>query len=376
MPETNPQRRLQQTFAGMFYMLHIQDWTLVAPFILSGGLRSLVSLFTSTHIQLQSQAVDAFLQITAHPSFDWFTAPSTPQGRALHSAMLALVAAPAGCPPAAASNMTLLGACMSNASNSAPGTSYFCLQLIAFWLSWARKLHTRNGQLTVTQELIDCLGAWGSVDTDAATATAAAASGGASAPDRAVVPLGPASSDPVELKQQEQELAKRLHADFSRHLSSASAVGSVGVVQGELEAPQDSEGGQGGVPRGPAAGQSKEAAEAAARRQPALDALTACEAAKFAGNEAYQGGKGGVALGHYRAALAAAADAIRMATPLAADDDVDASSLVSAALDSQCTLCSNMCAVLLRVAQYLTAEETAATAPPAQLQPFEMQDQR
>jgi len=369
MPESNPQRKLQQTFAGMFYMLHIQDWSLVSHFILAGGLRSLVSLFTKTQTQLQSQAVDAFLQITAHPSFDWFTAPGDERTKSLHSAMLGLVAAPPGCPSDQATEMTLLGACMRNANNPALGTSYFCLQLIAFWLSWARKLHTRDGQLTVTQELVDCLQMWGS-KMDQELGAAAAGSSAAAAPDRPVVALGAASSDPAELRQQEADLAKRLHADFQRHLSVVAPADSVGVLHEGLNAEpvewgsQDTRGGQ----------PEAELQAAIAQRQPALDALTACEAAKVAGNEAYQGGKAGLALGLYRSALAAAADAIRIAGPLSTGGDEEASTLLAAALDSQCTLCSNTCAVLLRVAQYLTAEETAATAPPAQLQPFEVQD--
>ena len=42
-----------------------------------------------------------------------------------------------------------------------PGGSHLSLQILAFWLSWVRALHTRGNALYLHPNLSECLKAWG-----------------------------------------------------------------------------------------------------------------------------------------------------------------------------------------------------------------------
>ena len=118
MPVDNPQRSLQIAFVAVFYLVHLSRWELVEPFILVGGMASLVGLFVDPNAYVRSQAVDAFLQITSHPGFDWFKPPSSPLHYRLHRALLSL------------SDVGLLSACLKNQREASfPGCSYYCLQV-------------------------------------------------------------------------------------------------------------------------------------------------------------------------------------------------------------------------------------------------------
>ena len=44
--------------------------------------------------------------------------------------------------------------------NKIPNASFFCLQILAFWLSWTRKLYSKDGILNLSKELLNTLKKW------------------------------------------------------------------------------------------------------------------------------------------------------------------------------------------------------------------------
>jgi hypothetical protein len=78
--------------------------------------------------------MDVFIQITSHPDFDWFQPPSSPVSHDLHRQMLALV------------NTPFVDRLLGNSPSTFPGASFFALQILGFWLSWMRSLHTGTVQ--------------------------------------------------------------------------------------------------------------------------------------------------------------------------------------------------------------------------------------
>ena len=49
---------------------------------------------------------------------------------------------------------------MSVADGLPVGSSYFCLQILAFYLSWMRKLYTKDGVLNLSKEILNSLKVW------------------------------------------------------------------------------------------------------------------------------------------------------------------------------------------------------------------------
>jgi hypothetical protein len=191
-PEDHPQRRVQITALAMLYLRHARHWPLMRIFVRHGGLSALAALFQDANLHLRSQALDTFTQITATPAYDWFAPPTVAaDDTALHAAMLAVGAAPAS---------EFLPALLANRSASFPGGAEVALQLLAFWLSWARKLHTGEQPLRVSRTILEVLQGWTAGRPSAATAIDAGDERGAAA----------------AYTQAEADLAARLYADFSR----------------------------------------------------------------------------------------------------------------------------------------------------------------
>ena len=84
-----------------------------------------------------------------------------------------------------------------------PGGSGMCLKILAFWLSWVRKLHCKTHELRLSQKILDELDAW-------SKCSEGLQEGGAEeAKD--------ASGDmPLYRSKDELELAQKLFEDFSR----------------------------------------------------------------------------------------------------------------------------------------------------------------
>jgi len=82
----------------MLYLKHIyfdSSFAFASSFIRSGGVSTLSTLLLHPSLPLRGQAVDCLMQLTSHPSFDWF-APLDPglYSRECHSSLLSLSTSP------------------------------------------------------------------------------------------------------------------------------------------------------------------------------------------------------------------------------------------------------------------------------------------
>lgn len=85
---------------SLLYLHHWKRWDFVSAFVLAGGLHALSSLFTHENFIVRANAINTFVNITAHRDFDWFARSgdgSTTEAR-LHRAMLRLRSDPAFIP--------------------------------------------------------------------------------------------------------------------------------------------------------------------------------------------------------------------------------------------------------------------------------------
>jgi tetratricopeptide (TPR) repeat protein len=94
------------------------------------------------------------LKVTSSPYLEWFDAPKDHEQKILHSRLLEL------------SQWDFLKNLLSNGPhvkgdhNKIPNASFFCLQILAFWLSWTRKLYSKDGILNLSKELLNTLLKW------------------------------------------------------------------------------------------------------------------------------------------------------------------------------------------------------------------------
>eukprot|EP00941_MAST-03F_sp_MAST-3F-sp1_P000262 g262.t1 len=88
------------------------------------------------------------MAVTGNSDFDWFLPPRTAMERQLHMKLLSL------------GRGNFLQLCFSNSKASFPGGSLRCLQLIGFWLSWARRLYCKDECLRVSDDLLNRLKEW------------------------------------------------------------------------------------------------------------------------------------------------------------------------------------------------------------------------
>ncbi len=72
---------------------------------------------------------------------------------------------------------------------SFPGGTFLCLQILAFWLSWARLLYCKDRQMRVSAKILDTLRAWAAAATD---------------------------REGIVITVEETQLAQKLYDDFSR----------------------------------------------------------------------------------------------------------------------------------------------------------------
>ncbi|KDO33461.1 hypothetical protein SPRG_02268 [Saprolegnia parasitica CBS 223.65] len=145
-PATHPCAITCQRYLAMMYLCHAQVWSFASEFILHDGLVTLVSMFDHDDMHMRGQALDTFTQLTSNPAFDWFQQPTTALEKALHHKMLLL--------PNSASIVQQL---VHN--QATPELSFCALQILAFYMSWVRKLYTK-GELRLSRALLDSLSAW------------------------------------------------------------------------------------------------------------------------------------------------------------------------------------------------------------------------
>ena len=153
-PKTHPQRVLQVLFVSMLYLVHSKNWSLMTSFIRSGGLRPLSGLLAHENVYIRSQSIDLMLKVTSSPDIDWFETPSEKLTTELHQRLLELSQW------GLAKNLLANAPEMSLADGLPVGSSYFCLQILAFYLSWMRKLYTKDGVLNLSKEILNSLKVW------------------------------------------------------------------------------------------------------------------------------------------------------------------------------------------------------------------------
>ena len=199
-PPTHPARALQGPFLLLVALHTSESWGAASCFIAAGGLGALAfSLRPSVRdLSARALALDALHALSSRDDYDWFSRPSAADDdRRVHGAMLAL-----------GSSTTFLGDLLAQRHNSFPGSSRASLELLAFWLSWARALHSRDGELRLSRTLLAGLEEW----------AARPIREDDSAPGEEEVGGGPGLPATVLSTNgvQEAELAKKLYADFSR----------------------------------------------------------------------------------------------------------------------------------------------------------------
>ena len=124
-PDHHPQNKLQRPFLALLYMRHVRAWPLMREFINEGGLLELARLFETENVYLRAQAIDTFMQITSTELHDWFAQPTLEP--TVHRRFVELSNPDINFVRAIEANF-------SDGKGSFPGSSFYCLQILAFWL--------------------------------------------------------------------------------------------------------------------------------------------------------------------------------------------------------------------------------------------------
>eukprot|EP00762_Andalucia_godoyi_P004087 ANDGO_06307.mRNA.1 Serine/threonine-protein phosphatase 5 len=138
-------------FLALFYLMHVRNACLLTPFIVSGGLRALTTLFLDSNLQIRSQAIECFRLITASTELGWFASLKSCDPRDRQEAFRSM---------ALLGHSPFVPNLLANRKDSFPGGSLFCLQIVAFWLSWIRFHYARNNILPLSTEILQILGSW------------------------------------------------------------------------------------------------------------------------------------------------------------------------------------------------------------------------
>jgi len=169
--------KVRSHILSLMFLQHRKNWLFLEEFLLRGGLYQLASMLNDQNLYFRGQVIEIFLTITDCDNFDWFLPKNDALGRTLHMRLLSL-----------AEHDTFLSNLLANRTDSYPGGSTRCLQLLAFWISWVRALYTEHQRLLLSPKMLDELKLW--------------AQGGADA-------------DVDEAKAEEVKLARTLLEDFS-----------------------------------------------------------------------------------------------------------------------------------------------------------------
>lgn len=151
--------RLQVSALGMLYLVHLSSSEFIRAFVLRGGLTQLLQLFSHPNLLVRGQAIECFLQVTAHPDLDWFAEKDATSSTAalrrelLHVGQRQDERRDSPEAWAQAALFPLPRALFVKGDSSAfPNESFLSLEILAFWLSWVRKvfLHSEPLQLPVS----------------------------------------------------------------------------------------------------------------------------------------------------------------------------------------------------------------------------------
>lgn len=120
-------------------------------FILHGGLFVMAEMIGDSNLYVRGQALEIVLSIIDCEIYDWFKPiqPGDYVQANLHKKLLALV-----------NESQLLKNLIANRVGSYPGGSCRALQILAFWLSWLRAVHTEDQKLHLSALVLSELKLW------------------------------------------------------------------------------------------------------------------------------------------------------------------------------------------------------------------------
>ena len=153
-PDSHPQTKCQIMFLGNMFLVHSKDRAFVEAFVLAGGLRALVAVFRHPNLHLRAQAIETFRQITDEDTFPWHDKDEGEgrRGRAIRLRMFELSKGP------------LMKSLTLHFDNPFPGASAYCLQILAFFLSYLRHHFCKDNRLHLSAPLLDVLKRWAERD--------------------------------------------------------------------------------------------------------------------------------------------------------------------------------------------------------------------
>lgn len=133
---------------GLMFMLHHKP-AFHRSFAVHGGLEGLAARLDEPDQHVRAHAVEIFLRMTGDEALKWYVAPASDDEVKMHRSLLDLGA-----------SGSLLPDLVANSRDSYPGGEKACLDLLAWWLGWARQMHCERHVLEPSSQLIEALSSW------------------------------------------------------------------------------------------------------------------------------------------------------------------------------------------------------------------------
>ena len=150
-------KKLAVTHLTLLYMGHLRGAggrarEFVAAFVLAGGLVALAAVSTHANLHVRAQAVESLKLVLCGDDdgddelIDWFADErgahaAARRQSALNERLLALADEATG----------FVSGLLANRADSYPGGGLACLNILAFWLSWARQQRCANRRLQLSR---------------------------------------------------------------------------------------------------------------------------------------------------------------------------------------------------------------------------------
>ena len=168
------QKKLAVTHLTLLYMGHLRAAAggareFAEAFVLAGGLAALASVSTHANLHVRAQAVESLKLVLCGDDegddevIHWYAevrgaAAAARRQSALNERVLALADEATG----------FVSGLLANRAESYPGGGLACLNILAFWLSWARQQRCANRRLQLSRRLLEGLSDWARVAVDTA----------------------------------------------------------------------------------------------------------------------------------------------------------------------------------------------------------------
>ncbi len=154
LPADHKLDKIKSLVLTLMFLVHKKSWKFLEEFVSSDGLYHMVPMLADKNLYVRGQVMEIYISITDCDSYDWFAEAITLRDKIVHQKMLQLSQHPA-----------FLNSLIENRTDSYPGGSMRALQLLAFWLSWVRKLYTEDSRLKLSAKLVSELFCWATVMT-------------------------------------------------------------------------------------------------------------------------------------------------------------------------------------------------------------------